>query len=205
MSEMFWISYALLWVLVIFMAALLLLVYRHFGLMALGTVDGVQRDGLPVGVVAPSFTGMSASDEIKDWPGPHPLGVLLFAAPGCEPCAKVLPHVQSLQQLAPELSVTVVVAGSSENATLIANKYKLTGDCLADRGTDVFGKFKVRVSPFAFVVDRDGRIRAKGLCTDPFRLRDLLDAGGLADIARRLDATIARPPTTFLAASNGVS
>lgn len=100
-TDIFWLSYVVLWCLVIRMAVLLLLVYRHFGLMALGTADGVQRDGLAVGDHAPTFAGITASEENKQWPDGRRAGLLLFAAPGCEPCARVLPFVQSLHELAP--------------------------------------------------------------------------------------------------------
>ncbi|PZW20539.1 hypothetical protein EI42_05912 [Thermosporothrix hazakensis] len=39
---MFYALYFLLWLLVLFLSVLLLLVYRHFGFLALGTVEGVQ-------------------------------------------------------------------------------------------------------------------------------------------------------------------
>ncbi len=49
MSTLFYVSYVALWVLLLTMGVLVLLLYRHFGMMSLGTLEGVQRDGLPIG------------------------------------------------------------------------------------------------------------------------------------------------------------
>lgn len=40
--------------------------------------------------------------------------------------------------------------------------------------------YRVRVTPFAFMVGDDGRILAKGLCDSVSNLGSLLDAGGIA-------------------------
>ncbi len=54
------------------------------------------------------------------------------------------------------------------------------------------------MTPFAFVVGGDGLVRAKGLCSDPMMLRDLLEAAGLPDSAN----VVSQP---VHAASNGKS
>ena len=59
MSMGFYASYGALWVLLIVTAVLVLLLYRHFGPVAMGTVEGIQRDGLPLGDVAPPIVGSS--------------------------------------------------------------------------------------------------------------------------------------------------
>jgi len=45
MSPVFYVSYGALWLLVLVLGVLVLLLYRHFGMMAMGTLEGVQRDG----------------------------------------------------------------------------------------------------------------------------------------------------------------
>ena len=46
----------------------------------------------------------------------------------------------------------------------------------------------MRVTPFGFVVGADGRILAKGLCGDQARLRGLLEAADLHDVAHAIPA-----------------
>ena len=191
MSTLFYVSYAALWLLLLTIGVLLLLLYRHFGIQALGTLEGVQRDGLPIGTAAPLISGVTADGRDQTWetrPGRPEL--LIFASPNCEPCADVLPHVDRLAVAnARTLGVTAVVAGPQEiAANLVAQQQQPpTYVCLADDGSGAFDRYRVRVTPFAFVVGADGRILAKGLCSDATRLRNLLLAGGLEEEAGRLN------------------
>ena len=181
MSTAFYISYGALWVLVLVLGILLLLVYRHFGMMTLGTMEGVQRDGLPVGEKAPSIYGVAPAGAERVWepPSDRP-SVLIFASPDCEPCSVVLPAANRLSSMrSADLQVLAVVPGPVESAARTAEQYKLEFGCIAEDGSGAFDKYRVRVTPFAFVVGSDGLVRAKGLCSDPMMLRDLLEAGGL--------------------------
>ncbi|HET9849853.1 MAG TPA: TlpA disulfide reductase family protein [Candidatus Dormibacteraeota bacterium] len=187
MSMLFYVSYAALWILLVATALLLLLLYRHFGLMALGTVEGVQRDGLPLGEEAPPLSGVTSDGKNVQWSPLHGPKVLLFGAPGCGPCAKILPYFNALQGLHRDLDMTVFVAGPAQNAEALMAKYDLSTRCIADDGSDAFGRFRVRVSPFGFVLGADGRIRSKGLCSDAVRFRELLSSGGLENVAHSLD------------------
>ncbi len=197
MSTLFYVSYLALWLLLLGTGVLVLLLYRHFGVVALGTLEGVQRDGLPVGEVAPAVDGMTAAGVTTTWaPQPGQLSLLLFVAPDCAPCATVLPAASRLAGAADNrrLAVTAVVPGPPEGAAALAERFRLPFLCLAEAGRGVFDRYRVRVTPFAFVIGEDGRILAKGLCSDAGRLRDLLLAGGI-------EATVPEP--TILLAENG--
>lgn len=59
-AGIFVVSYAALWLLVLTQTALIFLLYRHFGIVALGTVEGVERDGFGLGERSPALSGLSA-------------------------------------------------------------------------------------------------------------------------------------------------
>jgi methylamine dehydrogenase accessory protein MauD len=183
-SGLFLASYVALWVLVVVMAVLLLLLYRHFGMMSLGTLEGVQRDGLPVGSAAPAISGITADGQEAGWQpkGARPQ-VLLFAAPDCEPCAAIMPHVARLARAGSGVDVAAVVPGPRDEAARMVNKYHPPFPTMAEDGSGAFNRFRVRVTPFGFVIGADGRVLAKGLCSDPARLRGLLHAAGLKEAA----------------------
>ena len=185
MSTAFYVSYGALWVLVIVLTVLLLLVYRHFGMMTLGTMEGVQRDGLPLGEKAPSVFGVRAGGAETNWqPPPDRSSIVIFASPDCEPCSVVLPAANRLSAMRKaDLSLLAVVPGPVESAERMIDQYRLEFDCIAEDGSGAFEKYRVRVTPFAFVVGSDGLVRAKGLCSDPMMLRDLLEAAGLPEVA----------------------
>lgn len=185
MSTLFYVSYAALWVLLLAVAGLLLLLYRHFGMMSLGTMEGVQRDGLAVGAEAQPISGVTAEGRDEGWdPKTGRPELLLFASPDCEPCKTVLPSVNRLAAASGErLGITAVVPGPRESAQRMVDQYNPSYPMLAEDGSGAFNRFRVRVTPFAFVIGADGRVLAKGLCNDPVRLRELLSAGGLDEAA----------------------
>src|SRR5688572_13401817 len=160
MSTLFYVSYAALWLLLLTIGVLVLLLYRHFGMMSLGTLDGVQRDGLPIGTVAPGISGVTAAgQETASRPLRGQPQLLLFAAPDCEPCGTVLPHVEQLARAVNgDLGIAAVVPGPQGEVVRFAERYRPTFSCLAEDGSGAFTRYKVRVTPFAFVIGSDGRV-----------------------------------------------
>ncbi len=215
MSGLLLVSYVALWVLVAVMAVLLLLLYRHFGMMSLGTLEGVQRDGLPLGTQAPAIGGITADGTDRGWePKTGRPQLLLFAAPDCEPCATVMPIVNKLaaSPAGAGLDFSAVVPGPRSEVVRMTNLYHPPYLCLAEDGSGAFNRFRVRVTPFGFIIGTDGRVLAKGLCGDANRLRDLLNAAGLQDLATAVPTPgqpvrLVAPLTSELRASsaNGVA
>jgi peroxiredoxin len=185
MSALFYVSYFVLWILVAVIAVLLLLIYRHFGLMTLGTIEGVQRDGLPLGEVAPALAGVSPDGTEVSWrTATGRAHLLLFATPDCGPCAEVMPYVNRLAQVpTSDVAITAIVPGPRAEAERLVEEYGARFECLAEDSSGAFDRYRVRVTPFAFVIGEDGRIRSKGLCSDPHRLEALLAAGGRDEAA----------------------
>jgi thiol-disulfide isomerase/thioredoxin len=200
MSTLFYVSYVALWLLLLTTAVLVLLLYRHFGMMSLGTLEGVQRDGLPIGSVAPPISGVTAAGQDTAWePKPGQPQLLLFAAPDCEPCATVLPHVERLARAVNGgLGIAAVVPGPREEVAHFVERYRPSFPCLAEDGSGAFTRYRVRATPFGFVIGTDGRVLAKGLCGDQVRLRALLEAADLRDVARALPAPAKPVPITPL-------
>jgi thiol-disulfide isomerase/thioredoxin len=216
-STLFYVSYVALWLLLLTIGVLVLLLYRHFGMLSLGTLEGVQRDGLPVGSEAPPISGVTADGQDARWePRRGQPQLLLFAAPDCEPCATVLPHVERLAQAVDgSLGIAAIVPGPRDEVARFVQRYRPPYPCLAEDGSGAFPRYRVRVTPFGFVVGSDGRVLAKGLCGDQVRLRGLLEAADLGDMAQVMPPPAQpvpitqrhrarRAPGAAMMASNGV-
>lgn len=186
LADLALVSDVALWLLLLTNFVLVLLLYRHFGLMSLGTLEGVQRDGLPIGDPTPVVVGIGPDGSDAEWaPSTQRPSLLLFAAPDCGPCRDVLPYVSTLAETVPELELAVVTDGPVERAKELAghvSSERVT--ILAEDASGAFNNYRVRVTPFAFVIGQDGRIQAKGLCNDPLRVQQLLGASGLESLAR---------------------
>ncbi|MGH2560296.1 MAG: TlpA family protein disulfide reductase [Thermomicrobiales bacterium] len=190
MPTIFYVSFGAMWLLLLILGVLVLLVYRHFGVMALGSLEGVQRDGLPVGERAPEVSLTTVEGMKVKWaPRPGTSELLIFAAPDCQPCAKVLPFVSRLATSANHHGVqaTAIVTGPHENVARLVEKFRPAFPCLSADGIGATDRYRVRVTPFAFVIGSDGRILAKGLCSDAGRLRGLLVASGLEEAAAAVE------------------
>jgi hypothetical protein len=86
------------------------------------------------------------------------------------------------------LGIAAIVPGPRDEVARFVARHHPPFSCLAEDGSGAFTRYRVRVTPFGFVVGADGRILAKGLCGDQVRLRGLLEAADLPDIARALPA-----------------
>lgn len=184
---MFIASYVVLWILLLGVSVLVLLLYRHFGLMAMDSLPGVQRDGLPVGEEAPEIDVITPEGRLVHvTPGESAPTLLLFAAPHCAPCKEVAPYVSRLHALSAVrhgLDVVVIARGGADVATTLSESFGGSTPAFGDNGNGFFDDYRVRVTPFAFVVDLERRVRAKGLCGDARRLRELLAGAGMEDAA----------------------
>lgn len=180
MSGFFLASYIIMWLILLGVGVLLLLIYRHFGLIALGTEEGVERDGLPVGASAPFVRGVEATGNEVIWTATAGRAhFLAFVSPECEPCEKMIPLIGRFAEAHPEISVALVVSGPADVAARLIAKFHPPCPCIAERREGLYNGYLVRVTPFAFAIGPDGRIRSKGLCSDPGRLQRILASGGL--------------------------
>lgn len=190
----FYVSYAFLWVLVPVLAVLVLLLYRHFGVQAMGRGAGITRDGLKPGEAAKLIAGVDESGRDHIWtPGQGRDAFVLFASAHCEPCREVLPDIVQLAKLADtsQLDIVLVSPGPADEAAALRVAAPIDDSALviAEDGSGAFQNWKVRGTPFAFVVDADGTVRGKDLCNSRERLVGLLNHSGQRELAQALSAT----------------
>lgn len=199
--SIFMLSYVVLWLLVVGMALLLLLVYRHFGLVAMSSGAGHERDGLALGKLAPSISGVDRNNQRVDWShtkGTHSL--VVFAAPGCGPCEEIAPYLGALAAATEQKSfeVLVVATGRGEEVMALENSVRNQARCIADDGSAAMRIWEVLVTPFAVLVGPDDRVVGKGNCSNPAVLRRLLDSAGLAEIVVVLDDLVSKRTANHL-------
>jgi thiol-disulfide isomerase/thioredoxin len=193
MTTVFYASYVALWLLVAVMAGLIILLYRHFGLAVMDSAAGHAHDGIAIGTKAPDLQGIGADGSVVSWRSGRDGGALvLFGSPGCEPCQQIIPHLDLLARASEDLTVIGVVAGAHGAAATMAEfgpEVRFLGESYEECSRD----YDVTVTPFAFVMDADGRVQSKGLASDPSHLRRMLDVAGLERLATLLAPTDDRP------------
>lgn len=165
MEGVWLVSYIVLWLVVLTLGLLVLLLYRQLGIMYLGTAQGVSRDGLEPGTLAPDF---SLSDQygqgqrLSAYRGRNL--VLVFGSPHCSPCRILMPQLHEWASAHPDVPVLWLNAASPEENMRFVAETSATLPVLAHPPHDkLLDRYKVRVTPFTFLLDENGVIRAKGL------------------------------------------
>ena len=165
MEGIWLVSYILLWLLVFALFLLVFLLYRQLGIMYLGSAEGVSRDGLDRGTKAPDFTVTDQYGEahrLADYRGKP--AVLLFGSPHCSPCRILLPQLHDWAKAHRDVGVLWLNAASPEESLKFVSD---TGASLPiapyPPENNLMDRYRVRVTPFMFLLDEDGVVRAKGL------------------------------------------
>lgn len=182
MSSTFWASYAALWLAVVVESVLLLALLREVGHVYLQRAGSTARDGLPIGETLPPI---DVSDE-----APRPLvdliprsgaTVLLYILSGCPVCPEAVAALVPWAKRHAELHVVLLHAGKARSDYAGVPIAEIDPDLARER-------LRLRVAPFALVVDGDRRVLAKGLINHDSDVRRLLgDAQRRTAALRDLD------------------
>ena len=166
MEGIWLIAFIALWAVVVLQGFFILFLYREVGLHLLNRAEAISRDGLKIGLEAPE---VSLPDALSE--GALTLGdfrrrpqLVIFGGPQCTACHELLPDM--IQFAADQDQVEVVLISSSDleasrNYAVRNNFRKIR--VLADPDQKLYAAFGTRVTPFGFLVDGQGAIRAKGL------------------------------------------
>ena len=176
MSGIWLVSYVALWAVVLFQGIVIFVLVRQLGVIYLGTAQGVANDGLDVGKEAPDFSLFGLDGEplsLASFRG-TPL-LLIFGSPTCAPCRGLIPDLNSFaRDRAQELRVLFLSRSDDESTRRFASEQNIEVPIAAHPDEDLPNRYEARVTPFGFLVDDDGVIRAKGLANNREHLELLL-------------------------------
>jgi len=179
-------SVVFLYLLVCLLAILVIVLYRQFGLIYVGSRGGHELTGKAVGARAPEGLRAvspfdSAADLDLDW-GAVPTDsatFLLLGGEACPVCEQVLGHLD--EGMPPDLNdVRILFVDKDPGTWPSAVTAPANGRWQHWRSIDgsVHDAFDVEVSPFAFVIDHEGIIRGKGIASSPQAVSHLLYESG---------------------------
>jgi methylamine dehydrogenase accessory protein MauD len=173
-------SNLLLWMIAIAQGVILLALARQIGVLhersaPLGAM--VTDAGPDVGDKAPVF-------ELDDFSGnPVAIGgarqrrqdtLLVFLAPFCPMCNKLLPTIQALGR-EEHLDVIIVSDGAKEDHEHFLRRHPI-GNIAYVVSAEIGIGYRIGRVPYAVLLDKDGVIRAKGLVNTREHLESLVEA-----------------------------
>lgn len=179
------LSYAVLWLLVISLSAVVVALARQIGTLhlRLGPRGALEMDdeGPVLGEHLPPIEASDLNHQRVVVGGGEPQ-LLLFVSPGCQMCEQVLPGVAPIAssgRLQP-----YVITDLDRHETRRAYTNRSVGAPVV-AGAEIAQRLAIPGTPYLVVTDRTGVVRAKGT------INNLEQMEGLVDTAmQRLDAKV---------------
>jgi methylamine dehydrogenase accessory protein MauD len=176
MSGAWLVSYIVLWAVVLFQGVAIFVLLRQLGIIYLGTAQGVARDGIAAGQRAPDFTLPDLAGRLvslADFRGRSLL--LVFGSTNCAPCRGLIPDLNELARTRDaDLSALFLIRGELAEAQRFVDELEVRVPVALHNDEELPEKYKARVTPFAFLIDGEGIVRAKGLANNREHLDMLL-------------------------------
>jgi methylamine dehydrogenase accessory protein MauD len=183
MNTIFFIVTIVSWLLILFLAFLVLGVLRSLGIVSwrLEQLEAtaprrIGRDGLLPGKRAPDFTlpcVEGGNVSLHDFAGRHML--LVFTQSGCGPCHAIVPELNKLAGRNGDLQVLMVIHAEPQVARQWADVTRARFPLLVQEDWSVSKRFEVFATPFVFLIDQQGVVASKGIVTSREHIGFLLD------------------------------
>jgi peroxiredoxin len=143
----------------------LFMVIRQIGVVYLGSSEGVSRDGLPVGHIAPSFQATRLDGQELTFPDLVPgWRVIIFGRSLCPPCQALVPDLNDVAREKGQAATFLFLSQSDPDTTRVFQEESgIRVPVIWTEDRAISESYRVRVSPFAFVIDPEGIVKAKGL------------------------------------------
>ena len=183
MNTILIVSTIALWAAVMGVGFLLLGTLRSLGLLQ-WQVEQLQatqpsrinRNGLKPGAKAPEFSLPDIDDReasLSELRGTRTL--LVFVQSGCKPCHAIVPELNQRQR-AGEFCVVAVNNADPQEAKDWAKETQAEFPVLVQDQFEVSKQYQVFATPFAFLIDEDGKIASSGIISNKRHIDFVLEA-----------------------------
>jgi len=152
------------------------------------TPSRLNRSGLAPGKSAPAFALASTEDAevaLADFAGRRVL--VTFVQSGCGPCSEIVPELNRLQRRG-AVQVLAIINAAPHAAWEWAAHVRAEFPVLVQDQLAVSKRYEVFATPFAFLIDEEGVVAARGIITAPQHVRFLLDDASSQAAGRRHEA-----------------
>jgi methylamine dehydrogenase accessory protein MauD len=171
-------------VLVLLLAFLLAGALRQLGLFQLRLGDDpgalITDGGLDRGATAPDFTALDSETEelvsLSDLSAVPRM--LVFASPGCLSCRELIPGLNEVRKTRGGFDFLVVCRGDLESCQAFGRMNRLEAPMVVDTTGQIEKDYFVTLTPFAYLIDHEGRVVIRGIANDWRQLESLLEQEG---------------------------
>ena len=194
MSGVWLASYIVLWLVVFVLAFLLAGSLRQLGLLQLRLGDDpgalITDIGLERGAQAPDFVAQDSEsgEPVTLSELPQAARMLVFASPGCLSCRELMPGLNEVRKTRKgEFDFLVVCRGDIESCRAFGRMNRVEAPMVVDTNGQIEKDYMVTLTPFAYLLDYEGRVVIRGVANDWRQLESLLDQEGTLQAGRWVD------------------
>jgi hypothetical protein len=90
----------------------------------------------------------------------------------------LIPHLNEVIATRPEFNYVTVCRGDRESCAALKHSERLRSAMIVDDSGAIEHAFDIRLTPFAYLTDADGRVLLRGVVNDWRQLEALLDQEG---------------------------
>jgi len=135
--------------------------------------DVIERDGLVPGTRAPSWSLADSSGHVHRSPPGKPLQLVMFTDHSLSSFPSVVDGLRELALDRTELEIVVLLRRSNDLAEPVLHLLGLAEIPVLTGSPSLYGRYNVRVTPFAMFVDSVGRVRGSSLVNHDWQLTKL--------------------------------
>lgn len=176
------ISHALLWILLLSQSAIILALLRQVGILSLRIGPAGARlaeDGPDLDSLVPALDLVDIDHEGARLviPAPHVgISLIVFISPKCQICDNLMIGFRTLSRQVLNVSWAIVAFSEVSECREFRRRHQLRDVLFCHAEDAVWDKFKLRSTPFALVLDAQGRVLSKGLVNHIEHLESLVTA-----------------------------
>ncbi len=165
------VSYLVLWLVVAALGVLVVALAREVGALHLrlgprGALE-IDTEGPELGATVPALVAAALDGRPTQVGGEGPVRLYLFASPTCGICRDVVPAMPALLRRVEGAVLAEAPVGELRDWT--------PPGVPVLSAPEAFVAYDVPGTPYAVVLDEEGRVVAKGTPNDPAQLEGLLD------------------------------
>ncbi|HEX9065284.1 MAG TPA: hypothetical protein VF843_09255 [Streptosporangiaceae bacterium] len=148
------------------------------GQLGLSGSQALERDGLARGERAPAWTLPDLDGRPWSSPPASGLQLVVFADHSLKSFPAVVAGLRALAGH-PDLRVVLLTRGTAAQAARGLRELGLGDIPVLDGSRALYGRYNVRVMPFAIAVDQAGRVRASSLVNHDWQVAKLAQVAGI--------------------------
>ena len=156
-------------------------VFAVFGItqLYLSGADAIERDGMAPGTAAPTWSLTDSAGNAHRSPQGRPLQLIMFSDHSLKSFPSVVDGLREAMTQRQRLEIVILLRGRNQIAEPVLRTLGLGEIPVLTGSPALYGRYNVRVIPFAIVVDSAGRVRASSLVNHAWQIAKLVQIASL--------------------------